>query len=82
MGIRAWSSNNVRLKFSIKTEHIEQLAALQSMTIVNGPFGDFVNYLGDQKMYFSWYPVGMHGMVVDEKKNAELHDIADGALLR
>ncbi len=55
---------------------------MQSMTIVNGPFGDFVNYLGDQKMYFSWYPVGMHGMVVDEKKNAELHDIADGALLR
>ena len=82
MGIPAWSGNNVRLKFGIKTEHIEQLAAMPSMTIVNGPFGDFVNYPGDQKMYFSWYPVSMHGMVVDEKIPAELHDIADGAIPR
>lgn len=82
MGIPAWSGNNVRLKFGIKTEYMEPLATMPSMTIVNGPFGDFVNYPGDQKMYFSWYPVSMHGMVVDEKIPAELHDIADGAIPR
>lgn len=78
MGVPAWSGNNVRLKFGIKTQHIKALAAMPSMTIVNGPYGDFVNYPGDKKMYFSWYPISMHGMVVDNQIPAELHNIADG----
>lgn len=80
MGVPAWSGNNVRLKFGIKTQHIEKLADMPSMTIVNGPFGDFVNYPRDEKMYFSWYPTSMHGMVVDNKIPAELHNIADGKI--
>lgn len=80
MGVPAWSGNNVRLKFGIKTQHIKELAEMPSMTIVNGPFGDFVNYPHDEKMYFSWYPTSMHGMVVDNKIPAELHNIADGKI--
>lgn len=59
VGIPQWSGENVRLKFGIKTDYSQELAAMPSTTIVNGPFGDYVNYPIDEKMYFSWYPVAV-----------------------
>ncbi|KAI8462217.1 MAG: hypothetical protein J3K34DRAFT_450100 [Monoraphidium minutum] len=70
LGVPPWSGNNVRLKLGIKTGYTLQLANMMSTTIVNGPFGDFVNFDNQRRMYFSWYPVSMQGMVVNMKNNA------------
>ena len=35
-------------------------AAIPSLTLVLGPYGDVVNF-GSQGLYFSWYPTGMIG---------------------
>ena len=66
MGIDQWSGDNVRLKFGIKSGYVQKLKHMPSMTIVNGAYGDFVNYPKDNRMYFSWYPYSMTGMVVND----------------
>lgn len=63
MNVPNWSGDNVRLKFGIKSAYIDDLGDAPSVTIVNGPFGDFVNYANQHRMYFSWYSTSMQGMV-------------------
>lgn len=41
-----------------------ELAAVDSATIVHGPFGDVVNY-GDGDVYLSWYPAGCRSVSHD-----------------
>jgi glycosyltransferase involved in cell wall biosynthesis len=80
MGIKQWSGTNVRFKLGVKTGYIGQLTSMPSTTIVNGPFGDFVNFPGEKRMYFSWYPVSMVGMTNDNVSNAEWEGIASGEI--
>lgn len=70
LGMDYQNDNNYRFKFGIVSEYIDCIKNTQSMTIVNGPFGDFVNFpnQSDKKMYFSWYPVSMYQMVTDWKQ--------------
>ncbi len=72
MGIDIGTDHNLRLKFAIVSKTIEELKSIPSCTIVNGPFGDYVNHAG--YMYFSWYPQSMREMIVNrtppEKWNA------------
>ena len=66
VGVDDSRGTNVRLKFGIETPQITALAKTESVTIVNGPFGDFVNFPSHRRMYFSWYAKSMIGMLVDE----------------
>ncbi len=52
MGLESWSGENVRFKFGVISKPIPELEWAPSMTVVNGPFGDFVQHLG--YLYFSW----------------------------
>jgi glycosyltransferase involved in cell wall biosynthesis len=54
---------NYRYKCGIISNQIEELKKCYSVTIVNGPFGDFVNFdvIENKYMYFSWYPFSMKG---------------------
>ena len=78
---------NVRLKFGINGDSSKELDSLSSSTIVNGPFGDYVRFPHEDRMYFSWYPVSRHGMIVDNDDNdqgnnipAEWYAIANGTI--
>lgn len=52
---------NYRYKCGIISKTVEELESEMSITFVNGPFGDFVNF-PDDYMYFSWYPYSMKGL--------------------
>jgi glycosyltransferase involved in cell wall biosynthesis len=56
---------NFRFKFGITSEKINLLENEKSITMVNGPFGDFVNF--PNYMYFSWYPYSMKGFSCSEE---------------
>ncbi len=47
----------------------------QSFTIIQGPYGDFVNYPREGKIYFSWYPLCKLGMCYDNRPPKEWSDI-------
>jgi len=51
------NDTNYRYKCGIVSDKIQSLDDERSITIVNGPFGDFVNFA--DYMYFSWYPYSM-----------------------
>ncbi len=56
---------NYRFKFGIISNKIDSLTNHNSITMVNGPFGDFVNF--NDYMYFSWYPYSMKGFLCSDK---------------
>jgi len=86
---------NMRYKFGIISKEVQELSNESSFTMVQGPFGDFVNFGKESTMYFSWYPNSMRGMVMDNAVPAEwnqwsehnvpdeIHqDILDGHLVK
>lgn len=73
-----WSGLNMRFKFGLRLPFETTLADVPSVTIVNGPFGDFVQYPGHDSMYFSWYPVSARGPVVGHRVPADWDRFARG----
>lgn len=61
---------NYRFKFGIVSQPIQNLENVNSITFVNGPFGDFVNFKNDY-MYFSWYPYSLKGFCCSDKPPIE-----------
>jgi len=57
---------------------MEEYVGLPSLTLVNGPFGDFVQYTRDTGMYFSFHPVSCLGLTVDETEMMKWAEIAEG----
>jgi hypothetical protein len=71
------SGNNYRFKFGIKFPYMAEYSELPSMTIVNGPFGDFVQYDQNHGMYFSYYPVSLMAMTTNTTLMKEWDALAD-----
>lgn len=62
---RARHDVNYRYKFGIISKEIPELHRQEySITIVNGPFGDFVRMR--DTMYFSWYPCSKKGFICSD----------------
>ncbi|MEO5581533.1 MAG: hypothetical protein ABIR66_02490, partial [Saprospiraceae bacterium] len=80
LGILSRKENNLRLKFGIISKYIDALRFMPSVSMVSGPYGDFVNFPlpKDRKMYFSWYPVSRHGMVVNQQVPEDWISICNG----
>lgn len=78
VGIGEWSGKNMRLKLGIKTKPVPELLPYRSNTMVNGPFGDFVYWPHDDKMYFTWYPNSRLGMTSTDEIPPEWDQIASG----
>lgn len=68
----------MRLKLGIKTKPIPELLSYLSNTMVNGPFGDYVHWPNDDKMYFTWYPDSRLGMTSTDEIPPEWDRIASG----
>ena len=71
---------NYRLKFGIFTQPQAELQGLQSFTIVQGAFGDYVNYPSSNETYLSWYPSSMQGMLIDKQIPQSWEDACEGKL--
>jgi len=54
-----------RYKFGNRVAYRLQPDQLPSLTCVQGPFGDVVNF-GERGFFLSWYPTGRTGMSVEE----------------
>jgi len=80
LGMNQKPGTNLRLKFGITSSYIHECADIPSISMVTGLYGDFVNFpnADDPKMYFSWYPVSRHGMVVDQAIPQEWDQICKG----
>lgn len=80
LGIASRKENNLRLKFGIISKYIEALGSIPSISMVSGPYGDFVNFkqLEDRKMYFSWYPVSRQGMINNQHIPTDWITICNG----
>jgi hypothetical protein len=59
---RRWSH---RYKFGHRVAIRPRADAIPSCTVVQGPFGDIVNF-GARGLFLSWYPIGRTGMSTDE----------------
>ena len=74
------SGTNYRFKFGVKFPFVEAYRAFPSVTVVNGPFGDFVNYGDDAPMYFSYYSKSLIGMTTDRGEMARWEAYANNSL--
>ncbi len=72
-------NNNIRIKCGIISKPIHSLSNCPSITIVNGPYGDYVNFNTDY-MYFSWYPISMIKMFVNENINEQYDKLCSGEI--
>ncbi len=61
-----------RLKYRVLARLPARLAALPSLTLVLGRYGDLVNY-GDGRVYLSWYPTCLRGWSSDVEVPACWH---------
>ena len=66
IGIKIEKNLNMRIKFGIITMTQTSLHNLPSFTIIQGPYGDHVNYPQSNQSYFCWYHSSMKGMIVDQ----------------
>ena len=81
MGVNFDSGGNYRFKMGIKFPFMDEYESIPSVTVVNGEFGDFVQYKRDKGMYFSYYPISRLGMTTNETKaKEEWEKIADGVI--
>ena len=78
MGVEFSSGGNYRFKVSIKFPFMEEFASLPSVTLVNGEYGDFVQYSREDGMYFSYYPVARLGMSTNDTEMMKWDRLADG----
>jgi hypothetical protein len=57
MGLTNRADNeSYRLKASIRLPNLPAHSNIPSVSIMNGPFGDFVRYGPDDQVYFAWHP--------------------------
>ena len=57
--------NNYRYKFGIVSRQEGSMANVAAATMLQGPYGDFVQYPEQSELYYCWYPYNMIGMYVD-----------------
>mmetsp|Transcript_2223 Transcript_2223/g.5078 ORF Transcript_2223/g.5078 Transcript_2223/m.5078 type:complete len:926 (+) Transcript_2223:36-2813(+) len=78
LGVDFPSGNNYRFKTFIRFPFTDEYEILPSITVVNGEYGDFVQYSPDSDMYFSYYPVARLGITTNETEMVRWDDLADG----
>jgi len=78
IGIEVEKDYNLRFKHGIIIKPPAALRGLPSLTIIQGPYGDYVNYPQNKQTYFCWYPSSMKGMVIDQIMPQSWEEACDG----
>ncbi|MGH9579534.1 MAG: hypothetical protein ACRD2R_00960 [Terriglobales bacterium] len=63
MGIDEGGEQSIRLKYGLVVKADDFLRSLDSFTIVHGPYGNVVVNSNDDRVFCSWYPSCMKGMM-------------------
>ncbi len=66
VGIDGVPDYTTRFKYGVVLEADPYIKALDSITIIQGPFGNFVVDPNRQGAYCSWYPASLKGTVTDD----------------
>jgi hypothetical protein len=66
---------NIRLKCGVVSECIDSLKGYSSINIINGPYGDFGNFSNHNFMYFTWYPVSVIKMIIDDNNQHDSNEL-------
>ena len=80
MGLPVEKGINLRFKSAIITKSHVPLNGLNSFTIIQGPYGDFVQYPQSNETYYCWYPSSLKGMVVDQSIPTSWEEACDGKI--
>jgi len=78
MGIQIEKGYNIRFRYGIIAKTPTPLQEFPSFTIIQGPYGDFVNYPQSNEAFFSWYPSSLKGMVVDQSMPPSWEEACEG----
>ena len=78
MGMKVEKGINLRFKYIITTKVPSSTQELSSFTVIQGPYGDYVNYPQRKESNFCWYPSSMTGMIVDQKVPQSWEEASDG----
>ena len=80
MGIKIQKGYNFRFKHGIITKPQASLSGLDSFTILQGPYGDYVNYPKNNKTYFCWYPSSTKEMIIDQSIPKSWEEACEGQI--
>lgn len=80
MGLKTRKDYNLRIKYGIITKSSVDLKGIQSFSILQGPYGDYVNFPQSNETYFSWYPSSMKGMIIDQNMPESWSQLCDGII--
>jgi len=80
MGMQVEKGYNLRLKYGIIAKPLESDRRLPSFSVIQGPYGDFVNFPQSKETYFCWYPSSMKGMVIDQSIPTSWDEACDGKI--
>jgi hypothetical protein len=63
VGINDESSHSLRLKYGLVLQADDFLHSLHSLTMIHGPYGNFVINPYSNRAFCSWYPASMKGLM-------------------
>jgi len=78
MGIQIEKDYNIRLRYGIYMKMPPSLQGLPTFVVIQGPYGDFVNYPQSKECYFFWYPSSIKGMVIDQSMPPSWEEACEG----
>jgi len=78
MGIQIEKGYNIRLRYGIFMKMPPSLQGLPTFVVIQGPYGDFVNFPQSKECYFFWYPSSLKGMVIDQSMPRSWEEDCDG----
>jgi len=78
MGIQIEKGYNIRLRYGIFMKMPPSLQGLPTFVVIQGPYGDFVNYPQSNEAFFSWYPSSMKDMIIDRSMPPSWEEACEG----
>ena len=78
MGIQIEKGYNLRFRYGIITKLSPSIQEIPSLMIVQGPYGDFVNYPQSKEAFFSWYSSSLKGMIIDQSMPPSWEEACEG----
>jgi glycosyltransferase involved in cell wall biosynthesis len=66
MGVNRAKDESYRLKATVRLPNLKLHDDIPSLSMMNGPFGDFVRYGPDEPVYFAWHPISIYVITQNE----------------
>lgn len=77
MGLNVTQDESYGFRSSVRLPNLQIHAHIPSVSIMNGPFGDFVRYGPEDQVYFAWHPVSVYGITQNETEAQQYENHAN-----